>query len=391
MNEKVMLIDDDRSVLFAYQRQLFGKYDARAVESGVKALDLLQREGPFAVIVSDYRMPEMDGITLFTKAAEIEPDTVRILLTGYVDIEVALEAINKGNIFRFLSKPASAEDLLQAIEAGVKQYRLVTSERELLKKTVTGSVKVLADIFSLINPTAFGQAVRIGRLAKTIAWRLALEKPWEIELAAILSQIGCVAVPAHILEKKYSGQALSSEEMKVFQSHPELGKKLLYNIPRLEAVARGMEYQFNNYDGTGLPADKVKGIAIPFIARLLKVVLDFDCLTGAGNDTHRSIELMQNTRELYDPGILAALEAEVMSAEEGYIVKSITVEDVKTGMLLADDIKDDKGTILAPRGHSITELLKTRLSNFARFGTIQEPIKILEKVKGGDYTSRKEP
>ncbi|MDZ4133213.1 MAG: response regulator, partial [Dethiobacteria bacterium] len=216
ITEKVLLVDDERSVLLACRRHLYGHYDFYSAENGEQALATISRDGPFAVIVSDYRMPKMNGLALLTEVAETAPDTVRILLTGYADIEVALEAINRGKIFRLLTKPTSSDELLHAVQDGVKQYRLITSERELLKNTVSGSVKILTEIFSMTNPVAFGQAVRISRLAKVLAQRLAFDNAWEIELASILSQIGTAAVPAHILEKMSTGKGLNDEEMSIF-------------------------------------------------------------------------------------------------------------------------------------------------------------------------------
>ncbi|MEW5921887.1 MAG: HD domain-containing phosphohydrolase [Bacillota bacterium] len=380
MDEKILLVDDERNILLAYQRRLHGKYKVTAVESGAAGLAAMQKEGPFAVVVADYRMPGLDGIQFLAKAAEKEPDTVRIMLTGHADIDVAINAINEGNIFRFLTKPCPSDIFLKAITAGIKQYRLVKAEHELLDKTLKGSIMLLTDILSITNPAAFGQAARLSRLAKKLAERLRIGKPWEIELAAMLSQVGCVTVPADVLEKYYQGIALTEEEKKMYLAHPQTGKKLLANIPRLEDIARAIEYQFKHYNGEGVPVDELKGGAIPLAARILKVALDFEFITGLGKDPRISLEVMRSGRQQYDPDVFAALEAELLSVEEGYIVRAIHLSDTMKGMLLAEDIKDKNGAVLIPRGFEITELLKTRLLNYARSGLVLEPIKVLEKV-----------
>lgn len=390
VDEKILLVDDERNVLLAYQRHLHGKYKVTVVESGFAGLAAMQNEGPFAVVVADYRMPGLDGIQFLAKAAELEPDTVRIMLTGHADIDISINAINEGNIFRFLTKPCPSDVFLKTVTAGMKQYRLVTAERELLEKTLKGSIKLLTDILSITNPAAFGQAARISRLAKKLAKRLKISSPWEVELAAMLSQIGCVTIPAKLLENYYQGIALTEEEKKMYLAHPQTGKKLLANIPRLQEIAQAVGYQLKHYNGEGVPSDKIKGEAIPITARILKVVLDFEFISGLGKGSRISLEVMRSGIQKYDPDVFAALEAEVLSVEEGYIVRAVHLSNTMQGMLLAEDIKDQHGALLIARGIEITDVLKARLLNYARSGLILEPIKVLEEVTPATVRSERE-
>ena len=126
-----------------------------------EGLKILSRKGPFAVILSDLRMPVMDGIQFLSETKTITPDSVRIILTGNADLQNAIEAVNKGNIYRFLTKPCPGHLLRAVLEQAVEQYRLVTAEKELLEKTLKGSVKVLSELLSLVNPEAFGKSSRI--------------------------------------------------------------------------------------------------------------------------------------------------------------------------------------------------------------------------------------
>lgn len=381
MKEKILLVDDDPNILAGFKRNLRHHFEIATAESGAEGLGMLKEQGPFAVVVSDLRMPQMDGIQFLSLARQVAPDTVRVMLTGYADLQVAMDAINEGNIFRFLTKPCSTEDFLRVLNAAVEQYRLVTAERELLEKTLWGSIKMLIEILSLLNPVAVNQASRRRNIARRIGIRLKVAKLWELELAAMLAQVGYVTIPQKILEKKARGEALTEEEEKVFLTYPQVGQKLLANIPRLENIAAGIAYQLKQYDGGGFPADNRKAGAIPFIGRVLKVVHDYDALLQMGKTPAEAVAVMQERRHWYDPEVLGALEAEVLSAEEGFIVRALGLNELLPGMVLADDIRDGRGVILVPKGYEVTEVLKARLLNFARFSVIAEPVKVLEPVK----------
>ena len=144
MPAKILFVDDDELLLQTYQRHLRKLYDAEVALGAEEALAAVADRGPFAVIVSDMRMPGMNGIQLLAKVREIVPDTVRMMLSGHGDLNSAIEAVNEGNVFRFLTKPCSQATLLKALDAGLAQYRLVTAERELLSETLSGSLKVLS-------------------------------------------------------------------------------------------------------------------------------------------------------------------------------------------------------------------------------------------------------
>ena len=205
MTERILCVDDDPDIMQAYQRGLRKRFDIHMVSSGEEALRLVTDSGPFAVIVAELRMHGMDGGEVLSRIEELAPDSVRMILTGNADQQTALEAVNRGHIFRFLSKPCPIELFAEALEAGINQYRLITAEKELLSKTLRGAIKVLTDLMSLVNPVAFGRAARIRRVAGQLARELEVNDVSQIELASMLSQIGCVAVPEAILEESLQG------------------------------------------------------------------------------------------------------------------------------------------------------------------------------------------
>jgi DNA-binding NtrC family response regulator len=143
MIEKVLFVDDDRNLLASCERSFRRKFTVETAEGGEAALQAIAERGPFAVVVSDRQMPGMDGIQLLSLVRQRAPDTVRIMLTGNVDLEGAIKVVNEGNIFRFLTKPCALEILGKAVEDALAQYRLVTAEKELLNKTLSGSIKLL--------------------------------------------------------------------------------------------------------------------------------------------------------------------------------------------------------------------------------------------------------
>ena len=382
MNEKILFVDDDTNVLAAYKRNLRSDYNVVTAENGAKGISILKEQGPFAVVVSDFNMPQINGIQFLAMSRTIAPDTVRIMLTGQAQMQVAIDAVNNGNLFRFLTKPCPTTALMETLTAAVEQYHLIMSEHELLEKTLKGSIKVLIDIISIVSPVAFRQSSSIRDLAKKLANRLNEKNLWEIELAAMLSQIGCVTVPHEILEKKYQGEALTPGEDEMFNSHPQTGKKVLANIPRLEGIAEGISYQLKHFDGGGIPEKGKLGKDIPLSGRILKLILDFNEQTAKGKTEDQAIKIINEHRERYDPDIISVLEEEILEASsiaKGYVVRFISTKDIVVGMVLAEDMRDKTGALLLHKGHVFTDVLKTRLTNFGRLGTIVEPFKVLER------------
>jgi response regulator RpfG family c-di-GMP phosphodiesterase len=381
MKPKVLLVDDELNILSAYQRNLRSRFDLSTADSGENGLKALRESGPFSVVVSDYNMPIMDGIEFLRIVKEEAPDTIRIMLTGQADLQSAINAVNEGNIFRFLTKPCEHQYLINTLEAANEQYQLVTAEKVLLEKTLRGSIKVLIDILTIISPGSFSQSSRIRNLAKKIATRLKLPKQWEIEIASLLFQIGCITIPTEIVTKKFLGEELSQKENDLFLKHPSNGKNLLNNIPRLETIAEGIVYQFKNFDGTGYPVDTRKGEEIPLIGRILKLVRDYDNLILTQKPPKEAIEIMRKNVKFYDPLLFEALEAEVFLIAQGFYIKNIKLNELLPGMMLADDIKNENGITLIVKGFEMTDALIARLINYSVMCGIIEPVKILETQK----------
>lgn len=378
MPANILFVDDDPNILSGFQRQFRKYFSVHTALGGDEGLDTLSENGPFAVIVSDLRMPGMDGIQFLSRARELAPDTVRMMLSGNADLQTAMEAVNEGNIFRLLTKPCEPKTLANALVAGVRQYKLVTMEKELLEKTLRGSIKVLSEILQLLKPEAFGRASRIAHHAKEIARAMRISDIWQIETAASLSQIGCVILPEAVLKKLYRGEALTADESQLFSMHPGIASDLLSNIPRMQGIAEIIAYQEKNYDGSGVPADSRKGNEIPLGARILRAVLDFDTLQSTGCSCGESVDALKGRPDIYDPDVLAALQA-LLGIDQQYEERSVMVSRLADGMVLAEDVLIEDGRLLVTRGYQVNRTLREKMKNFAEKPGIREPIRVLVK------------
>lgn len=371
--ERILLVDDDFSLLAAIQRQFRREFAIITAEEGEAGLAILQRDGPFAVVVSDMRMPGMNGVEFLRRVRELAPDAVRVMLTGYADLEAAIAAVNEGNVFRFLTKPCPQEVLANTLRACLEQHRLITAERVLLQQTLNGSIKVLMEILAMVNPEAFGRALRIKRLARILAAKLKVVDAWQVELAAMLSQIGCVTIPPAAIDKIYRGRALMIHEKEMFNKHPKIGYDLIKNIPRLKEVARIIAYQEKRYDGAGFPEDEVHGDEIPLGARILKVALDFDTLESANMAPEEILHTLQKRDGWYDPAILREFASALGIAYWGRM-RAVGLKDLRTNMIVAEDVRAEGGMLLLARGQEITDTLLRRLRNIAAVTRIDEPL-----------------
>jgi response regulator RpfG family c-di-GMP phosphodiesterase len=374
--ERILLVDDEPNVLAAMERRLKGRFSIETLSHPLKALEAVQSKGPYGVVVSDLRMPEMNGTELLKKIRELAPDTVRIMLTGYADVDTAIEAVNEGNVFRFLTKPCPAEVLERALGAGLKQYRLVRAERELLEQTLKGSIRVLTELLSLLQPEAFERSSRVARLAVLVARAMDLDQVWKMETAALLSQIGWVTLPEELLGKLKVELELTPEEQRLFERHPFVASNLIGHIPRLGEIAEIISLQEKRFDGSGFPEGPLIGEDIPVEARILKVLLDFDFLTQKGKSREEALETLRSRSGWYDPTVLTALDA-VLNAATRYVVKALGVAEIMPGMIIGEDVRSKEGTLLLAKGRQVTQPILERLSAVARAYGLEEPLRVL--------------
>ncbi len=301
---RVLCVDDEPHVLEGIALSVRRTYEVLAVGSGAEGLELLAREDGVAVIMSDMRMPGMDGATFLAKARAVAPDATRMLLTGHADVEVAVAAINEGRIFRFLTKPCAPTSLLAALDAAAEQHRLVTAERVLLQQTLRGSMQMMMDVLALAAPEAFGRAVRLRRYASEVVAKVPGAESWPVEVAAMLSEIAFVSLAHSTVEKLYEGKALTVEEQQSVDWLPVVTEQLVAGIPRLDAVRAILKAQGVSFDGSGAPKSAPRGRDIPLGARVLRIVADFDRLERGDTSESVALDTMRGRRGRYDPELL---------------------------------------------------------------------------------------
>ncbi len=365
---RVLLVDDEPAVLEGLSVLLRRPFLVRTAGGGPEALALLAAGESFAVIVSDMRMPGMNGATLLARVRERAPDTVRLLLTGYSEIEAAIAAVNEGQVFRFLTKPCPPDVLVSQLLAAAEQHRLVTAERELLEQTLRGSVRALTELLGVANPAAFGRAGRVKERVARLCVALNVVDTWPVEVAAMLSQIGCITLPPATVERHYLGLPLVPAEQVLVDRLPALACQLLGPIPRLEPVRDILAAMDRRYDSGGRPP-------LPQGARLLKLALDDDLLESRGLDGPTRLATLRGRPGCYDP---AVLDAWIASAEPGLAVdeiREVRLVELRAGMVFAADVRSRAGMLLIARGYEATPGILERLGNLGSAG-IAEPLHV---------------
>ncbi len=374
---RVLFVDDEVQVLESMAVNLRRRFTVATATSGAAALAQLA-EGPApSAIISDMKMPGMDGATFLAAARTVVPDAMRVLLTGKADITSAIAAINDGQIFRFLTKPCALPALITTLDAAVTQHRLITAERVLLEETVHGCVKTLTEVLALTNPVAFGRATRIKHRVAEIATALALRERWQIEVAAMLSQLGAIALPAATAEKLYFGKPLSAEEQAMVARVPAVTEQLLGNIPRLEEV-RGILAAYQR--AARIETDPMRA-KIEYGAAILRAALDFDTLVAQGSSSEVAIAALRSRGERHDAGVLGALAAMHGGGRPVEIVE-VRVASLRVGMVLADDVKRTDGLLILAHGVEITASFIAHMKNYPH-GTVREPMRVIVRPERG--------
>ena len=417
MNRRILLVDDEQDVLDSFKRQLRKEFQIETALSSIEGMKLIASGEPFAVIVSDYQMPGVNGIQFLKSAKQKAPDSVRVMLTGQADHDTAINAVNEGHIFRFLTKPCPVELFVKTLQAGIDLYQLISAEKELLEKTLSGSIGMIVEILGLVNPIAFGNALRIRKYVKIMVDHLELPNAWQFELAGMLSMIGCVTVDPDILKNMQTGAALEDFEYQLYQKHPQIGSNLLHKIPRLENGAKmiGTQtrsrpksdwwYYKQRIQESQITVDDLVAIG----GNLIRIAIDFDKLIMRGKSVKSAFEDMLGQPFQYLPEATIALKASLKKDEmvggkpsttksivrskkiqvsgkkpvtdsiSSEFAKKVYVNQLKTDMIIDQDVLTVNGILLAVRGQNVTNIMIQRFQAFAKSVGIMEPFGIIER------------
>ncbi|MBN2693698.1 response regulator [bacterium] len=373
---KILIVDDDTRVLAGYKRTLSNDYDILLADNPIDALNIIKLNKDIAVVISDFMMPKMDGNMFFDITKEIIPDTIRILLTGNGDFSVAIDAINKSHIDKFLVKPCLPSQMKEILSEAVKQFEKKFDEKEKLRKTFEGGIKMVMQMIELTNPTLYIIAKRASNMAKTLLPYLKFRDGNE-EDAVFLSFIGAVTLPEKIFGKIYAGVDLSDEDMELFKTYPSISSKLLSSVPEFTKIGEAVSYIHLTY----LESTAIRNKGMIFLSRVIKICTDYATLERRYLSPKKVIDIMKKNIMIYDPDLFRVLEQHIKSDEEEYKVKEITLPNVKEGMSIAKDIFDDKGVLILAKNSFVNDIIYLKILNFVKYNSQQAKyMKVLIKI-----------
>jgi len=412
----VLCVDDEHNIL-ASLRRLFRTqgYKVLTAESGQEGLDVLEKEA-VDLVISDMRMPHMNGAEFLEQVSQRWPATVRILLTGYADLESTIAAINQGGIYRYVGKPWEENDLRMAVQHGLERKFLARERQRLLeltrkqneelkelnanlelkvaqrteelrkamtsletahadlKSSYVSAVKILAHLLEAREKTMAGHSRRVAEQARTLAQKLQLKSAdaEAVLFAGLLHDIGKIGLPDQLINKPF--QALTGVEREKVMQHPVVGQALLMSMEYLQGAAQLIRSHHERYDGLGYP-DKLKGDAIPLGARILAVVNEYDALQRGNLATTRYSTsqarefLLTNKGKRYDPQVVdayLALLGQPGSEPERDPEVVMRSEALLEGMVLARDLVTRDGVLLLSGGYILERKLIDKIQQFER-------------------------
>ena len=358
---KILCVDDEVRVTEGLAMLLRREFDVHIATSGEQALQKLREVRGLAVVISDMRMPNMDGARFLQEMVKRCPDATRILLTGHAELEAAKRAVNEGQIFRFLTKPCPPDELRAAIEAGVAQNRLVTAERAVLRETLIGCIRALTDVLAMSSPVAFGRASAIKRLAMHLAAKMGFPEFWQLEAAALLSQVGYLSLHPEVAEKMYYGKELTPQEGIQAAAAGDVAKKLVEHIPRLEPVAHILA----SLNATDEQLAALGAGPVGVGARVLGLAVEACRISGREKSAQAVVQALRPRAGRYGVELIDHLGASLLSLRGEEAAKEVALRQVAPGMIILQDVRNPMGVMLVPVGFEVTQSFLDRLSNFS--------------------------
>lgn len=409
----ILTVDDEPSVLSALRRlfRLQG-YQTLQATSGAQGLELL-KDHTVDLVISDMRMPEMDGVQFLERVRAHDPAAGRVLLTGYADISATIAAINRGEIQRYVAKPWDDQDLLLVVRDALARRDLERRNAELaalthsqneqlreanrtlesrvaartaelqqvndmleasyadLDSTFMMTVNVFSGLLEMREGYA-GHSRRVAGLARATACHLGLgeREARDVYLAALLHDVGKIGFPDSMLGKPVS--AYTPAETVRYRRHPIDGETALMPLTQLQAAARIVRQHHERFDGNGFP-DGLAGTEIVLGARIIAAASDLDgLLRGTLSERRHTPE---HARQLLRGGIdnrydARVVEAVLKAADEADLEASEDVEidarDLHPGMVLAHDLLSARGAILLAKGYVFDERIVRQVCDFSR-------------------------
>jgi CheY-like chemotaxis protein len=365
---KVLFVDDEPSILKGFELNLGRKYDVFTAESGGEGLRILEENGPFEVIVSDFAMPGMNGASFLEKVREQNKEVVTMLLTGQANFDDLCEVVSRGEIFRLLGKPCPPDTLEKNLQQALRQYQLVSAEKELLEKTLNGAIGAMTSLLSAANPLFFGRAQRVKSLARDIAKEIRVAHEWRLEVASDFCYLGYLTLPEDSQQKVYDGEILSTDLKKVIAGFPTFVSQLLADIPRLNRIRKIIELIGVSHEKSQDDSEESK------IASIISLAQKYDQMDSKGHSKSEIFEKLRTDESSFLPGSIDAL-ANTRELSGGFMEPSkIPIQAFKPGMRLLEELRLKDGKMLAPAGAMVSlSLVQTIQSHLAAMGKSEFP------------------
>jgi FixJ family two-component response regulator len=361
---KILLVDDEQRVLDGLAMHLRRNFTVLTATSGAAGLVRLSADGAITVLVSDMRMPTMNGATFLARARAIAPTTVRMMLTGQADIASAIAAINDGQIFRFLTKPIAPPNFLAAVTAALAQHRLIVSEKVLLEQTLRGSLRTMTEILALSSPEIFGRATRISQVVKALMEQLSVPESWQIDVAVMLLPLAQISLSPETAAKMSRAAELTTSEQRAIDRLPELTDQLLANIPRLETVRVMLARAQDPFRPANCTHPESEADLVSRGAALIRVAAAFDALQQSGLTAADVISNMLAEPARFDEPAVQALQVLYGQTKDARRIQQVAIQSLHPGMILAEDLFSSSGMLLVARGFEVTPTCLERLRNF---------------------------
>lgn len=430
MKTKILLVDDEAAILHALER-LFKRsgYEVNTAQSGAEAVEKLAGED-YAVVISDYLMPGMNGIEVLQAAKRINPETVRIILTGYAEVETAIDAINKGDVYRFIRKPWDEAELLATLKEAADLGRM-RSENEILQQEVQrqneelkvltdrldqrvkertaelieavnsgqrlnqalqqqnlGIIKVFSSLMDLRHPLLGEHCRRVARKVGPLCEHMGITDRIEVQqitLAALLHDVGKIGLSDVTLAKK--SRQLVGAELQEWRNHPIIGQAQVQAIPELVPVGMIVRYHHENFDGTGYP-DGIGGEIIPLGARILRVLDSFDRLLIRGDKWRNELteqvleDMYKHAGKKFDYDVLQAL-METMNLPKHQFMKraerSLGINSLAVGLTLSRDLRTLKGQLILSAEDELTQPQIDKIKNYSKLHAVTKEVYVYEE------------
>lgn len=414
----VLFVDDEANILSALKR-LFHPcgYRIFTAEGGRQGLEIMERES-VDLVISDMRMPEMNGAQFLAQINERWPKTVRILLTGHSEIRDTIDAINQGHIYRYIAKPWEDNDIVLSVKQALHQKQLEQKNQGLeeltrkqneelkdlnanleekvksrteelrqtmgflevahtsLKKSFITSIRIFSSLIDMRHSTLAGHSHRVAEMSRNIAVQMGMKEAdiQDVFLAALLHDIGKIGLPDYLLEKPFSG--LGSEERLLVAKHPVLGQTALMALEQMKIPAKLIRSHHEHFDGMGYP-DKLSGLEIPLGARIIALANEYDSvqigtlMTRRLNPSDATRFIQEGSGRRYDPVVVEAfMHVQRAAGNAAKPVRELPLSSgqLKFGMVLSRDLISSRGELLLSKDHMLDISFIEEIRTFEQMG-----------------------